>query len=51
MTIQKGGIGFKTECVLHLSTGITLQAEGEAGDAYSSADEAASNIEKTPKPL
>ena len=46
VTVHKDGAGFVTECVLHLSSGITLHARGLAGDAYQSADEAALNIEK-----
>jgi ribosomal subunit interface protein len=46
VTVHKEGAGFVTECILHLSSGITLHARGLAGDAYQSADEAALNIEK-----
>lgn len=46
VTVHKDGSGFVTECILHLSSGITLHGEGMAGDAYQSADEAAVNIEK-----
>jgi ribosomal subunit interface protein len=45
VTVHKEGAGFVTECILHLSSGITLHARGLAGDAYQSADEAALNIE------
>jgi ribosomal subunit interface protein len=46
VTVGKEGFGFLTECVVHLDSGITLQAEGMAADAYSSADQAAIRIEK-----
>jgi ribosomal subunit interface protein len=45
-TIGKDGIGFRTECVIHLDSGIVLESEATAGDAYSSADLAAERIEK-----
>jgi putative sigma-54 modulation protein len=46
VTIGKEGFGFRTECVIHLDSGILLEAEATAGDAYSSADQAALRIEK-----
>jgi len=46
VTIGKDGFGFRTECVVHLDSGIILEAEATAGDAYSSADLAAERIEK-----
>jgi ribosomal subunit interface protein len=46
VTIGKDGFGFRTECVVHLDSGIVLEAEAIAGDAYSSADQAAERIEK-----
>ena len=46
VTIGKDGFGFRTECVIHLDSGIVLEAEAIAGDAYSSADQAAERIEK-----
>lgn len=45
-TVGKDGFGFKTECALHLDSGVTLEAEGMAADAYASADQAAIRIEK-----
>src|SRR5262249_42181056 len=44
VTVGKEGFGFRTECALHLDSGITLQAEGMAADAYASADHAAIRI-------
>jgi ribosomal subunit interface protein len=46
VTISKEGFGFRTECVVHLDSKVTLQAEGVAADAYASADQAALRIEK-----
>ena len=45
-TVGKDGFGFRTECVLHLDSGASLEAEGTAPDAYESADQAAGHIEK-----
>jgi len=46
VTIGKEGFGFRTECALHLDSGITLQAEALAADPYDSANQAAIRIEK-----
>ena len=46
VTIGKEGFGFRTECAIHLDSGITLEAEAIAADAYASADQAAERIEK-----
>ena len=46
VTVAKDGIGFRTECVLHLTSGITLEASGAAPDAYQSFDQTAARIEK-----
>jgi ribosomal subunit interface protein len=46
LTIGKDGFGFRTECVIHLDSGIVLHAEAHAADAYASADQAATRIEK-----
>ena len=45
-TIGKDGFGFRTECALHLDSGITLHADAQAADPYDSADQAAVRIEK-----
>jgi len=45
-TVGKDGFEFRTECILHLDSGILLEAEGMAADAYESADRAAVHIEK-----
>ena len=46
VTVEREGTGFRTDCALHLSSGVTLQADGMAHDAYLSADKAAERIEK-----
>lgn len=46
ITLSKDGFGFKTDCALHLDSGITLEAEANAPDAYASADQALLMIEK-----
>jgi ribosomal subunit interface protein len=46
VTVGKEGFGFRTECVIHLDSGIVLEAEALAADAYASADHAAERIEK-----
>jgi ribosomal subunit interface protein len=46
VTVARDGTGFRTECVLHLPSGITLEASGAAHDAYSSFDQTAARIEK-----
>ncbi len=45
-TVGKDGFGFRTECALHLDSGITLHADGQAADPYDSADQAAIRMEK-----
>ena len=44
--VSKEGFGFRTECAIHLDSGVVLQAEALASDAYASADQAALRIEK-----
>ncbi len=46
VTVGKEGFGFRTECVIHLDSGIVLEADALAADAYASADQAALRIEK-----
>ena len=45
-TVGKEAFGFRTECVVHLDSGIVLQTDAMAADAYTSADQAAERIEK-----
>jgi ribosomal subunit interface protein len=46
ITLSKDGFGFRTDCALHLDSGITVEAESNAVDAYASADAALLMIEK-----
>jgi len=46
VTLAKDGIGFRTECAIHLDSKVTLHAEGQAPEAYASADQAVTRIEK-----
>jgi ribosomal subunit interface protein len=46
ITLSKDGFGFRTDCALHLDSGITLEADCNAADAYASADQALLMIEK-----
>jgi len=46
VTFSKDGFGFRTDCALHLDSGITLEAESNGADAYASADQALVQIEK-----
>ena len=46
VTFAKEGSGVSCHCTAHLDSGIVLKAEGSAGDAYSSFDDAAAKLEK-----
>jgi ribosomal subunit interface protein len=46
VTVARDGAGFRTDCVLHLTSGMTLEASGAAHDAYGSFDQTAQRIEK-----
>src|SRR5579862_2674098 len=46
VTLARDGFGFRTECAIHLDSKVTLHAEGEAADAYASADQAAQRVER-----
>ena len=46
VTVGKEGFGFRTECLIHLDSGIILEADAMAADAYASADQVAGRIEK-----
>lgn len=46
VTVEKQRVGFHTDCALHLSTGLVLQAEGMGSEAHPSFDQAASHLEK-----
>ncbi|MFC7054330.1 ribosome hibernation-promoting factor, HPF/YfiA family [Hansschlegelia quercus] len=45
VTVERDGGGFRTECALHLDSGIVLHSAGAAADAYASFDQAAARIE------
>ena len=46
VTVSRDGSGFRTECVVSLGSGITLESAGLANDAYASFDQSAIRIEK-----
>lgn len=46
VTIEPEGSGYRTDCVLHLATGVTLESSGVAQDAYGAFDQTAHRIEK-----
>lgn len=48
VTVAKngGGNGIEVDCTVHLSSGISLQAAGQAGDAHSAFDAALGKLEK-----
>ena len=46
ITLSKDGFGFRTDCVVHLDSGMVLEADALAADAYASADQAALRLEK-----
>ncbi|QRE75196.1 ribosome hibernation-promoting factor, HPF/YfiA family [Methylobacterium aquaticum] len=46
VTVGRDGSAFRTDCVLHLPSGITLEASGSAHDANASFDQTAERIEK-----
>jgi ribosomal subunit interface protein len=46
VTVGPEGAGFRAECVLHLDSGVGLQAQGEALDPIASCDDVAERIEK-----
>lgn len=46
VTFAKDGHEFRADCSVHLSSGMTLQAQGQAGDVYASFDDAVEKLEK-----
>ena len=46
VTVEKSGSRFSTDCLVHLDTGASLQATGEAQDPVASFDAAAERVEK-----
>jgi ribosomal subunit interface protein len=45
VTVGREGFGFRAECMIHLDSGVVLEAEAMAADAYASADQVAGRIE------
>ncbi|WP_090591296.1 ribosome hibernation-promoting factor, HPF/YfiA family [Pelagibacterium luteolum] len=46
LTLEPEGIGFKADCMIHLDTGVVLQASAKANDATSAYEDMAEHIEK-----
>lgn len=46
VSVGREGAGFRTECAIHLDSGIVLTASDSAHDAYESSDGAAAHLEK-----
>ncbi|MBL8589762.1 MAG: ribosome-associated translation inhibitor RaiA [Methylobacteriaceae bacterium] len=46
VTLGRDGSAYRADCTLHLSSGVTLQAEGRAHEPYASFEQAAERIEK-----
>ena len=44
--IEKDGGHYRTDCSLHLGSGLDLQSKGESHDVYASADAALERLEK-----
>jgi ribosomal subunit interface protein len=46
VVVDHEGSGYRSDCTLHLSSGITLHSEGRAHEPYASFDQAAERLEK-----
>lgn len=46
VTVEREGSGFRSDCTLHLKSGMTIQADAEAQDPYASFNVAAERIER-----
>jgi ribosomal subunit interface protein len=46
VTVERDGPGFRTDCAIHLDTGIVLKSEGRSQDVRQSFDIAAEHISK-----
>jgi ribosomal subunit interface protein len=46
VTIEPEGSGFRTDCTLHLQSGMTLQVEAESHEPYASFNRAADRVEE-----
>ena len=45
VTIEPEGTGYRADCTLHLTSGVTLQADGRAQEVYAGFDQSAERIE------
>jgi ribosomal subunit interface protein len=46
VTVSRNGVGFECDALVHLSSGISLQAHGHGGDAHAAFDNALEKITK-----
>jgi ribosomal subunit interface protein len=46
VTLRRDGAAYRTDCVLHLVTGLTLEASGAAHDVHASFEQTADKLEK-----
>ncbi|GJD72265.1 MULTISPECIES: ribosome hibernation-promoting factor, HPF/YfiA family [Methylobacterium] len=46
VTLRRDGAAYRTDCVLHLVSGLTLEASGAAHDAHASFEQTADRLEK-----
>lgn len=46
IVVDHEGSGYRSDCTLHLSSGVTLHSEGRAQEPYASFDQAAERLEK-----
>jgi ribosomal subunit interface protein len=46
VTFSRDGYGFRADCLVHLSSGVTLKAHGVAAEIYPSFDQAAERLQK-----
>jgi len=46
VTVEREGSGFRSDCVLHLDSGVEIAAEARAQDPHQSFDRAAERVEK-----
>jgi len=46
VTLRRDGPAYRTDCVLHLVTGLTLEASGAAHDVHASFEQTADKLEK-----
>ena len=46
IVVEPEGSGFRADCTLHLSSGVTIAADGKGHEAYATFEQAAEKIEK-----